>query len=283
MIILYEVNMRKSYIIFNIALISIVLILISSISTIIYLLTEYDDSFAVSLMSFKIAVLILILTIIFIAWFIKKGIKTKLNKEYEIENVRRLEEKRKKQYIKTLINYDYANNLPPYNKKQSFIICSKFGFYFILICSTYLALYLLYDLIFLFGSFIREQNIKMIMLPVGIYFLYKDFIIPRLYVNEKGVTVKILNKKWSLKWSKIKTIGISVSPEGLNTVFSRLYFTSLEQDEPICCTDYKQRKNMISVRFHPKIVHCVIKYYNGKVLNLETQKKWLRYINKLEN
>jgi hypothetical protein len=132
------------------------------------------------------------------------------------------------------------------------------------------------------GLFIREENIKMLLLPVGAFFLYRDFVLPRLYLNDKGVTLKVLNKKWYFKWSKIKTIGISVTPDGLNTAFSRLYFTSLEQDEPICFTNHKQESNMLNVRFRPEIVHCVLKYYDGKILNLATQKKWLKYINKLE-
>lgn len=104
----------------------------------------------------------------------------------------------------------------------------------------------------------------------------------KVYINTKGV--KIINKgsrtKRFFTWEEIKTIGLGVQPYGANPSSGFLYFSTVELTDNLIVPRYSEAKDIIIVKMRPKIIHCVLNYWDKGIRNLENDKKWEKYLDK---
>ena len=222
----------------------------------------------------------LLLFVLLLAGFAIFVIKTKMGKNYWREYVRRRRIKRQREFIDELLDPHYLTNLPKYRGRNSFVLNSQLTAYSLLIITLLPSMmFLLIEIISCDGNIFKLVPSVILTTVILILVLNRNFI-TKVHVEADGVRFKSLTKEYTIKWSRIKTIGISVNPEGYNIFWSRLYFTTHKQKSPICIMEPRQKKNMINLKFRPEIVHCLLQYWDGEVLNLQTQKKWLKYLKK---
>lgn len=105
----------------------------------------------------------------------------------------------------------------------------------------------------------------------------------KVFIDEYGVKLinNSLNTKRFFSWDEIKAIGIGISPFGARPTSGFLFFTTKDIKEDLVIPSYLEGPDIIVVTYRPKITHCILKYWDGEIKNLDTQKSWIKYINKL--
>ncbi len=101
-------------------------------------------------------------------------------------------------------------------------------------------------------------------------------------INNEGVSLDNSAKPEIVhfNWDEIKVIGIDVAPDGKRIPWGFLYFTTKEIKQDIVIPQYFEAPYFIVMNYRPKIVHCILQYWDKEIKNLEAMKSWYRYINK---
>ena len=102
-------------------------------------------------------------------------------------------------------------------------------------------------------------------------------------INAEGVSLDNSAKPAILhfNWDEIKVIGIDVAPSGKRIPWGFLYFTKKDIKKDWVILEYFEAPYVIVMKYSPKVIHCVLQYWDKPVKNLEAMKSWYRYIKKL--
>lgn len=218
---------------------------------------------------------------------------TKTGKSYWKEYLKRKEinhELRINKQKNVLIeNMDYET-FPEYADKENFTIKSRFQSYGHYLTYSLFAVAAILNLAIICRDNIWESgfssiHIILMLIMVTLFsfifvYFYKLFV-RRVCINQNGVTQKMFRRKKTFKWSSIKTIGISTNSRGYKEPFCYIYFSKRKIKGSICIEKYTKKKGMIILRYRPNVIHCIMKYWDGEIVNLSTKKSWLRYVKNL--
>lgn len=231
-----------------------------------------------------ISLVILGLTFILMLLFVFVIIKTKLGKAYDKEYVKRRKARIDNQRIEELTGRDYST-LPRYHGDGVFTISKIRNIKIILWFNGIISmLIILIFLLFVANVYQTERVMLIMLLPFPAYFFFRTLYKKnkkKILISEDGVRRKLAKKNNLFKWSKIKTIGISVFSTGKNTRFSYIYITKRKIKSTIYVSQYKEKNDMILLKYRSEVIHAILEYWQGNIVNLDTQKSWLEYINRL--
>lgn len=177
-------------------------------------------------------------------------------------------------------------DIPEYKDKGKFNIDSAFlkFFSFLIILSFVLMIIIFNATQFSDGN--GEYKAYTIVVTIALFALLA-FVIRALYrkvfIDKYGVKLinNGLNTKRFFSWDEIKAIGIGISPFGARPTSGFLFFTTKDIKDDLVIPLYLEGSDIIVVTYRPKITHCILKYWDGEIKNLDTQKSWIKYINKL--
>ncbi|MBN2878575.1 MAG: hypothetical protein JXN65_03000 [Clostridia bacterium] len=102
-------------------------------------------------------------------------------------------------------------------------------------------------------------------------------------INCKGVSLENTSGivEHFFEWDNIKTIAISVAPEGRRIQWGYLYFSTKHIKSDRCITGYFEKPYIIMVKYSPKVIHCILQYWDKEIRNLEAMRNWRRYVKKI--
>jgi len=214
-------------------------------------------------------------------------IKTNQRKKYEEMYNKWQKQKIANQAIPEITGTEYYETLPEYTGKSSFVpkgmyLEKVFVYFFIgLIALAEGAFIYLLIVDFQLSGFIYMLVFPALFTFICLisYWLSSE---RQVQIDETGFTL-LLEKEVVrfFPWDKIKTIGLSVGLEGKRISWGYLYFTTKELKRDRVIVDYFEKPHTIMLKYRPKVVHCILKYWDKEIRNLESMKNWLRYINKL--
>jgi len=254
-----------------------------------------SESF-IFILSIAVFIFFALVIVGFIIW--SKKSKKPSKEFWEMYN-KQEQQKIDNQAINAINGTDYYNDLPKYNDINYFYIYKSistpkiFGLFFSLLVAISSSICLILNFNYYFQvNFINFDYVLVvfcsILLVLSSYCLY--YIIKRK--GEKNVSISkdgvLLKRKidGELKtrhftWEKIKVIGISVAPSGRRISWGFLYFTTKEIKKDRVIPEYFEKPYVIMLKYRPKVVHCILQYWDKEIRNLEAMKSWCRYINKL--
>ena len=245
---------------------------------------EYNNQFVGSaLFYFIIATFVLSIggIIAFFAWIRKTKVGHLYNEEYE----RRMLQKVEKQTLSPLLHW-MPSSLSPYYGNQSFR--KNYLVVGILICIIYSVpiVGFAYKLCRTSGHLNAKiygiVALLLIGFLAGLCFVVWVFFLCRVVIDDTGVHLKKYGKRTRhYKWSDIRTIGLSTSPMGRNMEICYIYISKREVEGPRCIYEPDKIKGAIVLRYRPKVIHCILQYWEGKIVNLEKQKSWLKYLRRI--
>lgn len=208
--------------------------------------------------------------------------KTRTGKEYwkayKKNEYTSQKNRKENQVIKELNKFDYSL-LEEYYGKDTFIVRDK-NLIRILKCIN-----IVLTLLFVIWAIIDNEYGTLI--KWGIYvatlcIIALVFLSTKVKIDKDGISlIKWRKKVKTFKWEKIKTIGISLNIFGYSSVFGFMYIsTRTIKGEPVF-DQYIEKAHLVLLKPDPKAIHCILKYWDGEIKNLDTQKSWLKYINNL--
>lgn len=221
-----------------------------------------------------------ILTLLFAFVFTR----TKLGKAYDKEYGKRGKARIDNQKIEELTGRDYST-LPKYKGDGVFTVRKIRNIKIILWINGIISILLILNFVlFVANVYQTEWAMLIMLLPLFAYFFFSTLRKKnkkKIIISEEGVRRKLPKKNNLFKWSKIKTIGVSVFGTGKNTRFSYIYITKRKIKSTICVSQYKEKNDMILIKYRPEVIHAILEYWQCDIVNLDTQKSWLEYINNL--
>lgn len=207
-----------------------------------------------------------------------------MGKAYDKEYVKRQQARIDRQKIEELVEHDYSI-LPRYNGDGVFTIRKIRNIKIILWINGLISILLILNFVLFVANVYQTEWAMLIMiLPLFMYFFFKTLYKKnkkKIIISKEGVSRKLPKKNNLFKWSKIKTIGISVFGTGKNTRFSYIYITKRKIKGIICVSEYKEKNDMILIKYRPDVIHAILEYWEGDIVNLDTQKSWVEYINNI--
>ena len=105
----------------------------------------------------------------------------------------------------------------------------------------------------------------------------------KIQFNNEGVAFLAKHKKESkfFKWEDIKGVAISPAFHQKRKAKRYVYFAINSEEINRIIRKDTDEDNIIFARYRPKMIHCVCKYYEGEIRELDKMKSWERYVNRL--
>lgn len=213
------------------------------------------------------------LTLSFLTRMGKEYWKTYGKREYAVHRIRK-----KKQRIKELQYIDYSL-LKKYEGKNIFIVKGRGFLWIMIVLFMYItSLFVLLETVD--GSY--NSSIIWISYITILLVMFIWYLRLKVRIDENGVSLIKGNKvSKTLKWGKIKSIGISLNIFGYSSIFGFMYIsTRTLKGEPIF-DQYIEKNYLVLLKPSPQAIHCILKYWDNGIKNLDTQKNWYKYINRL--
>ncbi len=217
--------------------------------------------------------------------------KTKLGKKYKKMYINWKDQKIENQAIEEIKGTEYYQYLPEYRGKNTFVPSGLFLEKIAIIIFSVMSFLPTIGFIYIA---VRDND-----LTVLIYIFFTLLIVPgvcllsyllslkrKVTIDEDGVKLR-RKKNGKIKtrffsWDDVKVIALSVSPEGKRISWGYIYFTTKEIKKDRVIIEYFEKPYVIMLKYRPKVVHCVLKYWNKEIRNLEAMKNWKRYIDKIK-
>jgi hypothetical protein len=101
-------------------------------------------------------------------------------------------------------------------------------------------------------------------------------------ISPEGILSASLFRSQFIKWERVKTIGISsYGPYSKNNVdaFIWVYVSKRELKSRHCILS-GERKGLIAFKFRAKMIHHILCFYGGEIINLHNVRRWRRYVKK---
>lgn len=184
-------------------------------------------------------------------------------------------------------NYNQYENIPKYTGKDTFYVTNIFNRTALIVCLiSFIVFYLI------IGSVIwNSQNVELIFFPlymgaisIGgfLYFIIINF--RRIRVSDEEIVLLNIfgNSIKHFEWDNIENIYV---PIGLSSLASdyKFYIST----NPFKTNGSEWRYTAISpeyivMKYNPKIIHCIIQYWDKKIDNYDEPKSWQRYIARIQ-
>ena len=192
--------------------------------------------------------------------------------EYELPNKKPQEKKISKKM-----------NLPQYAGKRKFLPYSLGGklvlIFGISVFSLLVVLLLTFDSTGFKGLDFLIEALLIIMDITVLLSIDRSIYISSQGVKYKDTVAKAKNKFFA--WEEINTIGIGVYPYGTRPTNGFLYFCTRKLENDLAFEGALYLSDTISVKYSPKLVHCVLQYWDEDILNLDKQKNWVKYLDRI--
>lgn len=239
---------------------------------------EYSTVFTIFISSTIVMIITMILS------------KTMKNgKNYWKENSKRQKAKNKSNIkrpkLKDLSNNDYSE-MSKYKGREFFKMEKKSFTAIASFCLATLFSIFIVGVILIGDPFLHEVKGYLFIGIITVPYAVGNFIVQCIYIRVQITELGVFLLKGKIrtnfiKWDKIKAIGISTNFLGRNTRFAFIYFTKIKIKNTMSINIYEEKDDILMLRYRPKVIHCIMKYWDGEIKNLDTQKSWLKYINKL--
>lgn len=216
--------------------------------------------------------------------------KTKQGKKYEKMYIKWQQQIIDNQAIDEIKGIEYYDTLPGYNGKNIF---NTNGFYLEKIGIVFFSIFTGISILAFLYLAIKDSDPYALLGVVFIAFILPSICLisywlssdKRVLINEEGVKlcrkVDGEDKTRFFPWENIKVIGLSVAPSGRRISWGYLYFTTKELKKDRVIPQYFEKPYVIMLKYRPKVAHCILKYWDKEIRNLEAMKNWKRYIDRL--
>lgn len=182
---------------------------------------------------------------------------------------------------------DYAS-LPEYAGKESFGVHRIYVYYIVPIMFAIFSYRIVRTIIYYYlgADATGSQNIGIAMLgAVALLFICLLIIMnKKVNISKDGVRLKdkANNIDKLFKWKDIQTIGIGKNGEDITSADKFIYISTQKLKYRPKVKKYYEDTTTIVLHYSNRAAHCLLKYWDGKMYNLDDLKSWGMYVEKVQ-
>ena len=109
------------------------------------------------------------------------------------------------------------------------------------------------------------------LFPIVIFSYF--YFLKRIIISPEGIQYNTLFKKRFLRWDKVKTVGVSANWAPFCLVF--VSGTKMKYAQSMTARDVE---DMISFKFRPEMIHHILCFWDGDIVNLQNVRAWRKYL-----